>query len=516
MDEKLPQHHFALIKALAEGLEEPSIEKLAQAAGIDQALISAAAIELAQLDIVAVHENPYTELKLGKLGNAIGRGEAELPERVLSRAVRNMGGSASVKDLSADGQLLAAQVQPGKFAKKLAELGWATFEKGTLTLTGDAATDEPPASDIEVAVTRILVAEGTLMVDEATDQRILHGAEMCKGRKELLSSRVRSRRFVALTPAGSELAERVSTGKVTVLREANELTPDMLSDGSWRDVQFRPYDVTLSAEQITPGKAHPLQRIVEQTRLAFLELGFSEASCPMAETAFWVFDALFQPQDHPAREMQDTFYCKSPAEYPLPKQADWVEAVRRTHEDGGDTGSRGWRYEWSPQRAAQVVLRTHMTASSIEAIARDPQPPQKIFSIGRVFRRETVDFKHLPEFMQVDGIIIDEHASFSSLLGTLAKFYERMGIPKVAFKPDFFPYTEPSVGVQIMWGGQWFEMGGAGVFRPEVTEPFGCTVPVLAWGLGLERLAMAYYGVKSIKDLYQSDLDWLKSVPLEA
>jgi phenylalanyl-tRNA synthetase alpha chain len=289
----------------------------------------------------------------------------------------------------------------------------------------------------------------------------------------------------------------------------------MLVDGSWREVQFRPYNVTLAAERITPGKSHPLVRVVEETRQAFLELGFTEASCPMAETAFWDFDALFQPQDHPAREMQDTFYCKNPARYDLPG-AETVERVRRTHEDGWETGSVGWRYKWSAERAAQVVLRTHMTASSIEAISRDPNPPQKIFSIGRVFRRETVDYKHLPEFMQVDGIIIDEHATLASLLGTLAKFYERMGLPEVAFKPDFFPYTEPSVGVQIRWGGQWFEMAGAGIFRPEVTEPFGCKVPVLAWGGGLERLAMARFGVESIKDLYQSDLDWLKGVPLEA
>ena len=169
--------------------------------------------------------------------------------------------------------------------------------------------------------------------------------------------------------------------------------------------------------------------------------------------------------------------------------------MKATHEDGWETGSRGWRYSWSGQRAAQVVLRTHMTASSIEAIARNPEPPQKIFSIGKVFRRETVDDKHLPEFFQVDGIIIDEHATLASLLGTLAKFYERMGIPEVRFKPDFFPYTEPSVGVEVMVRGNWLEMGGAGIFRPEVTQPFGCTAPVLAWGLGLERLAMVRFGV---------------------
>ena len=139
-----------------------------------------------------------------------------------------------------------------------------------------------------------------------------------------------------------------------------------------------------------------------------------------------------------------------------------------------------------------------------------------MFSIGRVFRRETVDYKHLPEFMQVDGIIIDEQASFSSLLGTLATFCARIGIPNVRFKPDFFPYTEPSAAVEALSGGKWLELAGSGIFRPEVTLPFGCSAPVLAWGFGLERLAMARFGVASIKDLYQSDLDWLKDAPLSA
>jgi len=515
MHDKLQPHQFALIKVLGDGVEDPRIENLATLTGLDQALVSAAATELSTAGHVSISEEAYTEVTLGELGEAIGRGEAELPERIIARVVRASGGNASVRDLSADGTLKAAGIQAGKFGKKLVELGWAEFAKGTLTLAGDAVADEPPSCDIEVAMTTVHVSGGNLVTDENTDERVKNGVARCKGRRELLNAKDRSRRFVTLNLSGFQLAEAIKAGTVTELREVNELTPDMLADGSWREVQFRSYDVTLSAEQVAPGKAHPLQRLVQQTREAFMALGFSEANCQMAETAFWDFDALFQPQDHPAREMQDTFYCKTPSSYPLPDE-EIVERVRRTHEDGWETGSQGWRYQWSPKRAAQVVLRTHMTASSIEAIARNPKPPQKVFSIGRVFRRETVDYKHLPEFMQVDGIILDEHANFASLLGTMEAFCQRLGIPEVRFKPDFFPYTEPSAGVQVKWGDDWLELGGSGIFRPEVTLPFGCSAPVLAWGLGLERLAMAFYGVRSIKDLYQSDLDWLKSVPLSA
>lgn len=514
MAEYLPPHHFALLAVLGAGPEEPSVERLAQLASLDQSLVMAAATELERAGLASLAELPLTEIRLGDQGVAIQKGSAELPERVLARAVRQRGGSASLKELAEDGLLKQLQIVPGKLAKSVAELGWASFEQGTLSLS-PAAIEEPSACDVEAAMTAVHVAGGTMLVDAHSDARILAGAQLVKGRKELLSIRERSRRLVGLTAAGEALAARVLSGAVLPRIEVNELTPEMLLDGSWRELTFRAYDVTLAAERVSPGKSHPLARLIEEVRLAFLELGFSEASCPMAETAFWDFDALFQPQDHPAREMQDTFYCAEPASLQLPASA-LVERVQQTHEDGGGTGSLGWRYSWSAQRAAQVVLRTHMTTSSIEAIARNPRAPQKIFSIGRVFRRETVDFKHLPEFTQVDGIIIDEDATFASLLGTLATFYSRMGIPEVQFKPDFFPYTEPSVGVLIKLGDKWLEMGGAGIFRPEVTRPFGCSASVLAWGLGLERLAMARFKVTAIKDLYQADLDWLKAVPLES
>lgn len=513
MQQQLQPHQFALLKALADPPAEPTIEALAEASGTDQALIAAAAVELAEAGVVVVSEEPYHELKLGKLGSSIGAGTTELPERTIVRAVAESGGSASIKELSGHAKLKEAGIHPGKLARKVAELGWAEFDKGTLSLADTARDGEPPVSALEQVISSAAESGGMLSTLAGTTPELEQALVLGKGRKELFTLKERSRRLVALTPAGEELAAQAASGEVSAVREVNELTPEMLLDGSWQDATFREYDVTLAAEQVTPGKAHPLQRVIDRTRLAFMEMGFTEVNCPMAELAFWDFDALFQPQDHPAREMQDTFYCKTPASYSLPPE-ELVERVRRTHEDGWETGSRGWRYEWSPQRAAQVVLRTHMTASSIEAIHRNPEPPQKIVSIGRVFRRETVDYKHLPEFYQVDGIIIDHEANFSSLLGTLRKFYERLGVPDVQFKPDFFPYTEPSVGVQIQWNGKWFEMGGAGVFRPEVTRPFGCEVPVLAWGLGLERLAMAIYGVPVIKDLYLSNLEWLKNVPL--
>ena len=246
-------------------------------------------------------------------------------------------------------------------------------------------------------------------------------------------------------------------------------------------------------------------------------MGFAEVVSPMIESAFWNFDALFQPQDHPARDMQDTFYMRHPAETPLP-DAKIVEPVRRTHEDGWETGSEGWGYTWSPERSKQVVLRTHTTAATIRALAANPNPPGKFFCVGWTYRNETISFKHLPVFHQVDGIIIDEEANLASLMGTLQEFYSKMGFGRVKFKPAFYPYTEPSVDVVVYMEsrGKWLEMGGAGIFRPEVTLPLGCKYPVLAWGLGIERLAMLRFGLSDIRELYRPSLDALEGVPLDA
>ena len=258
-------------------------------------------------------------------------------------------------------------------------------------------------------------------------------------------------------------------------------------------------------------------------------MGFAEVVSPMVESAFWNFDALFQPQDHPAREMQDTFYMRHPATAALPgetvdgsqsairnPQSEILNNVRLTHENGWETGSEGWGYTWSPERSRQVVLRTHTTAATIRALAANPNPPGKFFCVGWTYRNETISFKHLPVFHQVDGIIIDEEANLASLMGTLQEFYSKMGFGRVKFKPAFYPYTEPSVDVVVYMEsrGKWIEMGGAGIFRPEVTLPLGCKFPVLAWGLGIERLAMIRFGLSDIRELYGTNLGELEKVPL--
>ncbi len=334
---------------------------------------------------------------------------------------------------------------------------------------------------------------------------------LLKNRSEFVKIKERTIRWIKLTETGRKIAAEMQIKD----EEKNQLTPEDISSGAWKNITLRSYDVTIPAQTIAPKKCHPLQKILQEARRVFLQMGFEEIVSPHAELSFWDFDALFQPQDHPSRDMQDTFYLKIPNVGKLP-DANLVEKVRQTHQNGGDTGSTGWGYQWEEAEARKMVMRTHTTATSIRAISQDPNPPRKVFCVGRVFRNETINFKHLPEFHQVDGIIIDKDASFSCLLGTLQRFYSLMGFQKIKFKPAFFPYTEPSAEIFVWMEAKkcWIELGGSGIFRPEVTRTFGCQTPVMAWGLGLERLAMLRYGLSDIRVLYGSDLDWLEEVRL--
>jgi phenylalanyl-tRNA synthetase alpha chain len=181
---------------------------------------------------------------------------------------------------------------------------------------------------------------------------------------------------------------------------------------------------------------------------------------------------------------------------------------------GGKTGSKGGGGSWSDDESKRALLRTHTTVTTIRYLSENPKPPSKVFGIGKVFRKEAIDATHLPEFHQVEGIVVEEGANFRMLQGVLGEFYKRMGFPQIKFRPSYYPYTEPSLDVAAKWGDRWLELGGAGIFRPEVTEPLGVPCPGLALGPGLERLAMLTFKLTDIRQLYISDVDWLRKAPI--
>lgn len=290
-----------------------------------------------------------------------------------------------------------------------------------------------------------------------------------------------------------------------------DLTQDLIIGGGWRGREFIRYDVSIPSEDVFGGKSHPYERIIRECRKIFLDMGFKEIKGNYVQLAFWNFDALFQPQDHPARDMQDTFYLERYEEI----EYENVANVKETHENGWITGSTGWGGRWSIEKAKQLVLRTHTTAITIKYLAKNPEPPQKAFCIDRVYRRESIDATHLPEFDQLEGVVLDKEVGFKHLLGLLRTFFAKMGFEDVRFRPGYFPYTEPSVEPEVYVEGLgWIELGGAGIFRKEVTEPLGIKGKVLAWGLGIGRLAMLRIGLKDLRKLYLPDLNWLRSFPV--
>jgi phenylalanyl-tRNA synthetase alpha chain len=481
--------------------------------GLDQAQASAAATEAVKSGFFQLDERERSRLIVSEGAQTIL--EARLPER---RAAMHLSGELSgipidefIQWCNSEGLAMNEVLKWGAAKGQIERLKFGNKVVVSLTEKGRKALQAPTIDEsaLEVAIK----VGGWMYLDDGTysDEHVAEINAFLGKRPELAKIKKSIERTYSITPEG----ESAFNARVRKVVERNSLTPEDIESGAWREIKLRPYDVTLAAKEVYPAKIHPLRKIIEQTRRAFLEMGFAEVASPMIESAFWNFDALFQPQDHPARDMQDTFYMRHPAEAPLP-DAKIVEPVRRTHEDGGDTGSEGWGYQWSPERSKQVVLRTHTTAATIRALAANPNPPGKFFCVGWTYRNETISFKHLPVFHQVDGIIIDEEANLASLMGTLQEFYSKMGFGRVKFKPAFYPYTEPSVDVVVYMEsrGKWLEMGGAGIFRPEVTLPLGCTYPVLAWGLGIERLAMLRFGLSDIRELYACRLETLDEVPL--
>jgi len=483
-------------------------DALAAQVDLDPARVKVALDSLAARDLVAIQEESFVEYRLGAKGKLYA--SRALPERAVLEVLAAGEGRARLAELA---ELTGLEKkEAGESLRWLGEKGWArrVEDRVELTEAGQAAAGAPGAD--ETLLEALAAAGGRLSEQEVRDRGIDldRARELLDRRKQLVDVKDRVVRSAICLPAGRDL---VASGVESRL-EVTQLTPELLTDGRWREVDLKPYDVTLEAETLIPGKEHPFRRILEETRRVFLEMGFAEIVSPFCESSFWDFDALFQPQDHPARDMQDTFYVKRPGETRLPPETT-VREVKATHEDGGKTGSVGWGYKWNLDLARKPVLRTHTTAATMRALAEDPRPPRKVFCVGPVFRNETITYKHLPVFHQVDGIIIDQEASLACLLGTLSAFYRKMGFERFQFRPAFFPYTEPSVEV-FVWHdekGDWVEMGGSGIFRPEVTRPFGCKVPVLAWGLGLERIAMFRYGIERIRELYDAPLEWLKETP---
>ncbi len=304
--------------------------------------------------------------------------------------------------------------------------------------------------------------------------------------RNIIVTTLKKDRYVLLTNLGKELSKKDLTGELT-----DAITKEVIKSRSWKKKKFRRYDVKTQVSKIYHGKRHFVNQTNDYARRIWIELGFKEMTGPLLNTSFWNFDALFTAQDHPVRELQDTFYIKNPKKGKLPNK-QLVERVKKTHENGWNTKSTGWKYSWDKEEAKKNVLR-----------------------VGKCFRNETLDWSHLFEFNQTEGIVIDPDANLKHLLGYLKEFFRKMGYPKIRFRPAYFPYTEPSIEGEVYdpTRKKWIELFGAGIFRPEVVKPLlGEDIPVLAWGPGFDRITMLYHNLKDLRDLYKNDLKQLRGM----
>ncbi len=334
--------------------------------------------------------------------------------------------------------------------------------------------------------------------------------DLLKKRKEIVEIREEKKVTIKLTDLGVE----VSLGDLSQ-ELIEQVTPKLIKTMGWKGKKFRRYDLSAPVPRLYGGKRHFTNQATDYAKKIWGDMGFREMSGDMVETGFWVFDSLFTAQDHPVREMQDTFFLKG-IKGKLPSKT-LVDEIKKAHEGGVDD-SLGWQYKWDAEDSKKVLLRTHTTSLSIHElikIAKNKEFPAKYFAMGKCFRNETVDWSHGFEFIQTEGIVVDENANFRQLIGYLKQFYLKMGYEKVRVRPAYFAYTEPSLEIDVFHPvhKKWVELGGAGMFRPEVTIPiFGRHIPVLAWGQGVDRIIMEYFKILDLREMYKNDINKLREM----
>lgn len=309
-----------------------------------------------------------------------------------------------------------------------------------------------------------------------------------------------------LTEAFTAVAEALKSAGITG-NEIGEITPSLITSGDWKKGTFRGYNITIPPARIIPGRTNPYVQFLESVKDKLCSLGFQEFDGPLVETEFWNGDALFMPQFHAARDIHDVYRIKTPT-HAKSIEEPYLSNVAAVHRDGGNTGSRGWNYSFDNEFTRRLIMRSQGTVLSAHQLHK-AEVPGKYFGIARCFRYDKVDATHLSDFYQTEGIVLGEEANLKTLLGFLEMFaVEIAGATDVKYVPGYFPFTEPSIEVHIKHPKLgWFELGGSGIFRPEVTKPMGIDVPVLAWGIGIDRMALMALGLNDLRELFCEDIE---------
>ncbi len=372
--------------------------------------------------------------------------------------------------------------------------------------------------------------KSTLGKAEDLEKQALEAISAGKTAEPAMLQTLRQRKLVEDKVTKQFFAKITSAGKAAITEtahdEISQLTPQMLKSGDWKGNKFSEYGLSTVVAPMQVARKHPYKEFLQRIKEKLVGLGFREVRGSLAEIEFWNLDALYMPQDHPARQIHDVFFVKQPGKK-LPGKAggahgghyageiappEVFQDVFNAHKHGGNTGSRGWQYQMSKDISSRVILRSHDTGISARELFKKLSPPDRVFFIAHVFRPDEIDWKHFIEFNQLGGYVADQNTSFRDLLGTLKTFAEEVfQAEKVKFVPSYFPFTEPSVEVYAKIPGRgWAEVGGAGLFRPELLEALGIDYPVIAWGLGIDRLAMLSIGINDIRELHSHNIPFLQ------
>lgn len=484
-------------------------ERLAEATGLEPSQLSMAIEWLLAKQLLVVESETVTPVvSLTAVGEGYVTDSSPI-ERILAaaRAAAGTGKRLTIPDLQAKAGLDPSDVS--KAVGRLKKEGVLMIvQGGCIESTGRPS---PSAESMHHLLQQLHEGPRELASFSEAQRQLIQDHAVKRGNtKEPFRVDDRVARSFALSEAGSTAADQLAQQGVT--EEVSQLSPDLLKDGGWRNKRFRKYTISLRPPRIGTGKRHPYREFLDAVKTKLVSMGFQEMRGSLVETEFWNMDALFMPQFHPARDIHDVYFVKQPT-HATGIAEPFLTHVTQAHQDGGKTGSTGWKYAFNTERAKRLVLRSQGTAVSARTLASAPSVPGKYFSIARCFRYDQVDATHATDFFQVEGIVLGEDINFRTLLGLLNLFAREVAQAKeVKFLPAYFPFTEPSVELHVRHPRLgWMELGGAGLFRPEVTLPLGVRVPVIAWGLGLDRMAMVALGIHDIRELFTDSLDLIRT-----
>lgn len=440
-----------------------------------------------------------SDTKISLHSKVLENQEFLLPERKLINTV--LGGKNKLSDVFKSEAFQNNEKEAYGAIRHSKNNSWINIDKDKITVLPGA---ELPSRE-ENLINRLNTEKFIFASQLSGDDKIAY-EELIK-RVNVLKIEKQSEKKYRLMKENIELITKMLRSSQKFSRKLNK---EMLISHEWKNLHFEQLDVEAPLPLSNFGKKNPLIDFIDEVKEILISMGFSEIDGNLSQSSFWNFDALFIPQDHSAREMQDTFYLSSNSGLysPLKRETRLVDVVSEIHESS-------WNYKWNVKDAKTIVLRTHTTPVTLQYLWEKLPDKDKVFLVGRVFRNEKVTFKHLVEFHQVEGIYTSSNATLRQLIGIQSEFYSKLGIKRIKFWPTFFPYTEPSLQSMVYNDklNKWIELFGMGIFRTEVTRPLGIKNPVLAWGGGFERLAMLRFDLDDIRELYSNNLSWLKSVP---